>query len=301
MGLPDAARERETETHPPHRARDRGPQAARERPKTLSAPVRGSRGFVPLVEELVPLPDPVRCCEQLRGLPYRLFLDSAARSSRLGRYSFLTADPVAIVRSKGARVECDGAPIAGGDALDALRTRLAPFAASRLPELPPFQGGAAGYLAYDWGRVHERLPAPRYEDLGVADVVLGIYDWVLAWDHEASRAWLISTGLLEPSPEARARRAAERAGLVLDRLRATGTPPASPPPSPDARGPGREGGAHAPTYSVGSRALDPRLELRSSFTVCRDRCWRYFWSTISSASGGPSCGGCATPRSRSTP
>ena len=228
--------------------------------------MRGSRGFVPLVEELVPLPDPVRCCEQLSGLPYRLFLDSAARSSRLGRYSFLTADPVAIVRSKGARVECDGAPIAGGDALDALRTRLAPFAASPLPELPPFQGGAAGYLAYDWGRVHERLPAPRYEDLGVADVVLGIYDWVLAWDHEASRAWLISTGLLEPSPEARARRAAERAGLVLDRLRATGTPPASPPPSPDARGPGREGGAHAPTYSVGGRASDPRLELRSSFT-----------------------------------
>ena len=43
----------------------------------------------------------------------------------------------------------------------------------------------------------ERLPAPRYEDLDVPDVVLGVYDWVLAWDHEASRAWLISTGLLE--------------------------------------------------------------------------------------------------------
>ena len=48
------------------------------------------------------MPDPARCCEQLEGLPYRLFLDSAARGTRLGRYSFLTADPVAVVRSKGA-------------------------------------------------------------------------------------------------------------------------------------------------------------------------------------------------------
>ena len=43
----------------------------------------------------------MRCCERLAGLPYRLFLDSAARGTRLGRYSFLTADPVAVVRSKG--------------------------------------------------------------------------------------------------------------------------------------------------------------------------------------------------------
>jgi anthranilate/para-aminobenzoate synthase component I len=219
----------------------------------------------PVVEELVPLPDPVRCCEQLGDLPYRLFLDSAARSPRLGRYSFLTADPVAIVRSKGARAECEGAPIAGGDALDALRTLLAPFAASPLPELPPFQGGAAGYLAYDWGRVHEHLPSPRYEDLGVPDVVLGVYDWVLAWDHEASRAWLISTGLLEPSPDARARKAAERAGMVLDRLRSTRTPPASQPAAPNTHGTGRPDGPRAPTYRSAA-VPDPRLELRSSFT-----------------------------------
>ena len=87
-----------------------------------------------------------------------------------------------VVRSKGARTEC-GARIVPDDALDALRTLLAPFAADPVPGLPPFQGGAAGYLAYDWGRVHERIPAPRHDDLDVPDVVLGVYDWVLAWDH----------------------------------------------------------------------------------------------------------------------
>ena len=59
----------------------------------------------PLVEELVPTPDPVECCERLAGLPYRIWLDSAAGGTPLGRYSFLTADPSAIVRSKGARLE----------------------------------------------------------------------------------------------------------------------------------------------------------------------------------------------------
>ena len=58
-----------------------------------------------IATELTPAPDPVRCCELLDGLPYRIFLDSALKGTpgaSLARYSFLTADPVAVVRSKGA-------------------------------------------------------------------------------------------------------------------------------------------------------------------------------------------------------
>ena len=58
--------------------------------------------MTPLVEEIAPAPDPVRCCEAFEGLPHRLFLDSASTGSRFGRYSFLVADPVAVVRSRGA-------------------------------------------------------------------------------------------------------------------------------------------------------------------------------------------------------
>jgi para-aminobenzoate synthetase component 1 len=218
-----------------------------------------------IVEELLPLPDPVRCCERLAGLSYRLFLDSAARGTRLGRYSFLTADPVAVVRSKGTRTEIidrttGTARLVAGDALDGLRALLGSHAASPVPGLPPFQGGAAGYLAYDWGRVLERLPAPRHDDLALPDVVFGLYDWVLAWDHEASRAWLISTGLPETSPAARSGRAAARAAAVRARLQSAAPSPQSPAPSPEpASGP-------APTYPVEGGWWDPRLQLRSSFT-----------------------------------
>jgi para-aminobenzoate synthetase component 1 len=222
--------------------------------------------FVPLVEELVPPPDPVQCCERLSALPYRVFLDSAARGPRLGRYSFLTADPVAIVRSKGTNTECDGGHPVTGDALDTLRALLAPFAADPVPGLPPFQGGAAGYLAYDWGRVLERLPAPRHEDLDVPDVVLGVYDWVLAWDHEASRAWLISTGLLERSPSltAAGRRAAAARARAAECGRAGTVAPE--PDTPSRRVRAGAGARPAPTFPVGADASDPRLELRSTFT-----------------------------------
>ncbi|HEY0777982.1 MAG TPA: hypothetical protein VGD56_08455, partial [Gemmatirosa sp.] len=76
----------------------------------------------PLVEALVPTPDPAACCEALGGLPYRVFLDSAAAGPH-GRYSFLSADPVAVVRSAGPVTEvldrrARVARRVAGDALD---------------------------------------------------------------------------------------------------------------------------------------------------------------------------------------
>jgi para-aminobenzoate synthetase component 1 len=227
------------------------------------APVPDNR-VAPLVEELVPSPDPVRCCELLDGLPYRLFLDSAARGTRFGRYSFLTADPVAVVRNKGAHVECLDVPggtarVVAADALDTLRSLVAPHATEPVPGLPPFQGGAAGYLAYDWGRVLERLPVPRYDDLALPDVVFGVYDWVLAWDHDASSAWLISTGLPETAPAGRARRASSRAAAVRERLRSEGSPSTIVARPVDACG-------AAPSYPVEGGWWNQRITLRSSFT-----------------------------------
>ncbi|MGH9260672.1 MAG: aminodeoxychorismate synthase component I, partial [Acidimicrobiales bacterium] len=141
----------------------------------------------PLVEELVPAPDPLATLSRLAHLPYPVFLDSAARSPRLGVHSFLTADPVAVVRSEG------GAP----DPLAWARAALAPHATAPLPGLPPFQGGVAGYLAYEWGASLEGVPSANRDDIPVPDAVLGLYDWVIAWDHGAGRAWVLSTGIGE--------------------------------------------------------------------------------------------------------
>src|SRR6185295_18392225 len=77
----------------------------------------------------------------------------------------------------------------------------------------PFQGGAAGYLGYDYGALLERLPAARYDDLAIPDVILGLYDWVIAWDHRLDTAWIVSTGLPETGA-GQAARARERLAMV---------------------------------------------------------------------------------------
>jgi len=71
------------------------------------------------------------------------------------------------------------------------------------------------------GRVDRREEQPRIVamDLALPDVQLGVYDWVLAWDHLASRAWIISTGMPETNADARLSRARERASSVLVWLR----------------------------------------------------------------------------------
>ena len=144
----------------------------------------------PLVRELSPAPDPAACAERFAGCAHRLLLDSAARSARLGRYSFFMADPSAVVTSRFGRTDDLDRRGAAGDAVTKTHCRPSagcsrPHAAAPQPGLPPFQGGAAGYIGYDWGLTLERLPAPRYDDLGLDDVVLGLYDWVVAWDHAA--------------------------------------------------------------------------------------------------------------------
>jgi para-aminobenzoate synthetase component 1 len=178
--------------------------------------------FAPLVEPLGPTADPAEVCARFLDLPYVLFLDSAAKQHPDAHYSFLSADPLRVVRSKGASTEIRNFPggdwVPGeGDALSVARALLPSEPAEPVPGLPPFQGGIAGYIGYDWGAVLERLPRPRHDDLAIPDVVLGLYDWVIAWDHRIGTAWLISTGLPERggTQELRAR---ARMELVRERL-----------------------------------------------------------------------------------
>lgn len=143
---------------------------------------------LPQVLELVPVPEPVECCERLVGLPWLLFLDSATGGrARGGRYSYLTADPSLVLRDGGGK----------GDAalFDRARATLDRHRMPRVAGLPPFQGGFAGYVGYELGAQWEGVPAGGGRSAPLPDAALALYDWVLAWDHHVGRAWLLSTGL----------------------------------------------------------------------------------------------------------
>jgi para-aminobenzoate synthetase component 1 len=185
--------------------------------RTLERRTAPPHPAAPLVEEVVPAPDPWEAARRLAHLPHLLFLDSADRDSPLGRYSFVTADPFDWLRTRGPDDE----------AFPRLAERLARWRTKTVSGLPPFQGGVAGMFGYDLCHHVERLPRPRRDEFALPDVAVGCYDWVLAFDHADGRAWLISTGLPESRPWRRRTRAAQRLRAVCRRLSATAAP-ASP-------------------------------------------------------------------------
>jgi para-aminobenzoate synthetase component I len=221
-------------------------------------------GIAPLVEPLVGIPDPVEVAARFLDLPYMIYLDGAAGTG----CSFLAADPAIVVRSKGAVTEIlqrgTWRP-AEGDALGVVRGMLADARIDPMPGLPPFQGGVAGYIGYDYGAVLERIPPTRYDDLALPDVVLGFYDWVIAWDHHLGAAWIVSLGLPACGPE-RERRARERMELVAGRVagrRETVPILSSRVNASDDTGPRPP---TAPSYPVTSTDAAMAIGLRSTFT-----------------------------------
>jgi para-aminobenzoate synthetase component 1 len=147
----------------------------------------------PCVEELTGL-SAWEACRRLTDLPYLLFLDSADTGSASGRYSFVTADPFAWVTARG-RVITENGRSRRGDPFRVVAERLAEWRTARVPDLPPFQGGAAGLFGYGLCHHVEELPRPAFDDFYAPDLAVGLYDWVLGFDHDRQRAWLISTGL----------------------------------------------------------------------------------------------------------
>ena len=183
-----------------------------------------------LVHELKDAPGPSEACARFLDLPFPLLLESALRSERLGRFSYLAADPWLVLRSRGAELEWhsrDGIEHSAGDPFAALQTALAGNALEAIPGLPAFQGGAAGYLAYDLCHQLERLPSPAFDDLDLPELCLGLYDWTIAWDHVEGRTWLFSTGLPLDGGR-RAERAEARARMVRERLAGAPMPPEAP-------------------------------------------------------------------------
>ncbi len=159
--------------------------------------------------------DPAEAAFALRDLPFLTFLDSAMADPKLGRYSFIAADPF-------ARLE---AAEAGSGWAARLKAALDKYKIAPSPGLPPFQGGIAGLFSYELGRSLENLPKPALNDLAFPDLSLGLYDVVVAFDLIERRGFVLSTGLPEMEPAAQIRRAVERGRKFEDLLRRAGTAP----------------------------------------------------------------------------
>lgn len=150
----------------------------------------------PGIEELEPYLDPIGLTSGFQDVDYPVLLDSALVRPGLGQYSYVTADPLVVVRSKGRRVEVvehDAVTRTEDNPFLVLKRLLSHFSTNRQSDGPPFQGGAIGYFGYEMGGLLERLPGTAVDDLTLPDMSIGLYDWVVAFDHASGRSWLVTT------------------------------------------------------------------------------------------------------------
>lgn len=167
----------------------------------------------------LPWLEPLAAFAVVRKLAWPVLLDSARVDPRLGRWSYVAADPFLRLVSKDGRIAL-GERSFTGDPFAILQRALAHYRLGHDPGLPPpFQTGVMGWLGYDLAHHLERLPHPATDDLGFPDLALGFYDTVLAFDLAERRLWLMSSGWPESTPEASMHRRKARAdffaGLVL--------------------------------------------------------------------------------------
>ncbi len=157
----------------------------------LAKATRGT--LVPVWRELLADQEtPVSAYERMRrhfaGSPTFL-LESVEGGEHIARYSFLGGAPRCLFRSYGRRVELE---YADGrrevkddvDALDVLRDLMANYQPVPDPALPRFFGGAVGYIGYDAITQFEpRVPLSKGPGLDWPDMILGITDTILIFDH----------------------------------------------------------------------------------------------------------------------
>jgi len=159
---------------------------------------------------------PIDAAELVAGWPGLALLESA-RPGRRSRWTFLTADPVAVL----------GRPSPGRDPFAEARRmvqRIDAQGAERGPDGlpgPPFLGGLVGFLGYDLGLVLEPRAELVPDDQNLPQLRLALHDWVIAWDRRSGQAWLGGRAL-----DGDRRHLGERLAAVHERL-ARDRPPAN--------------------------------------------------------------------------
>lgn len=118
--------------------------------------------------------------------PYSFLLESVEGGEKVARYSFLGYDPQVIVRSRQGKVTIEseiGTKELDEPMLSVLRRLAGRHIPVRRPEMPPFLGGAVGYLGYDAVRWFEEIPDRHPDDLGLDEGMMMFFPRLLAFDH----------------------------------------------------------------------------------------------------------------------
>jgi para-aminobenzoate synthetase component 1 len=181
------------------------------------------------VEPFSPHELAARCDDQ----PYVALLENPGEPSELGRYAYFCRAPIWVFQSKrercwagppGAERPLDGAPL---DELTRLLAHWRAGGSTWVAGLPPFCGGAIGYLGYELLHLLEDIPelGRAEQSLALPDISLALFDLVFATDLLEQRSFVLATGFGDTLAQAE-HAASERLDEGLRELDLWRAPPA---------------------------------------------------------------------------
>jgi anthranilate synthase component 1 len=185
--------------------------------------------LVPIYREIVAdLETPVSAYLKTARGPYSFLLESVEGGEHLARYSFIGTEPYLVLRSGEERA----------DPLLSIARELNKYRVVSVPGLPPFHGGAVGYLSYETVRHFEELPTPDADPLGLTESLFMFADSILVFDHLTHKIKVVSHVHLDDGDVEEAyQKAVKRIDSLVARLgqplvHKSSTPIITRPPSP---------------------------------------------------------------------
>jgi anthranilate synthase component 1 len=233
--------------------------------------------LIPVYKEILgDLETPVSAFRKISEGKYAFLLESVESGENVGRHSFLGSEPFLVFRSKGrqASIERVGrepeqvAIAPGEDPLSLLKSLLGEYRWVPVAGLPPFSGGAVGFLSYDLVRFFEELPDDTEDDLDLPDALMVFTDTCLIFDHLRHKIQVLSNALVEGDPDAAYDRAIAKIDHLVERLAAPAADPgAAVAAKPAGAGPTVTSNFPRPAYEAAVARIKEYIEAGDALQV----------------------------------
>jgi anthranilate synthase component 1 len=144
--------------------------------------------LIPVYEELLmDLETPLSFFKRLERDDYSFLLESVEGSERWARYSFLGTRPQRVFKARGNRVEIvengKQQSFTSDSPLKALEQLLKECRSVLVPGVPPFFGGALGYVAYNAVEQFHEIPDGKKDCLGMPEIFFIFVQTLIAFDN----------------------------------------------------------------------------------------------------------------------
>ncbi len=192
----------------------------------------GSADYVPVYRRILSdVLTPVSAFHRIDNGGAACLFESVVGGEKVGRYSFLAAEPFQLIEARGTETTTtnydagttssttlDSGP--GHNPLAELRDLVKDIRVAKLPELPPFVGGAVGYAGYDTVRYVENLPNAPHDDRNLPDLSFAFYDHMIVFDNVQKTAIVVVLAKTQSDRQQAYDEACRRVDRLVEKLSA---------------------------------------------------------------------------------